>query len=556
MWSRLLLPESTTVRLAGLAILDLVWRVPAAVPVEDGVSDLVLASLSVAAGVTGGPVVEQATTWLLLGYAALSFAPTAYPRAVDFPVTDWAFRLLFTVTALGSGVLLLAFVFDQGGDSGWTPLVSLGAITLWMGVAVGTFLFYLDCWAGWQLTPADDRFVQSIGLYVPAGESVPRSVHRAWSVPGWCGRLNRGLAVVLVGVTVAIPGMLAGFVVSLLVLSYPLADMLILGTTVWVAGARVVDRLPRPASGLLDLESRLYDALSYSVRSLKGLTLVTYLIGILVPFPVMVGEALALAPSVLGTATTFIIEDPLVLTAPPVILIRELTGSVQVLGPDELFSVLVGYLLLMSGGVAYGTWCFLRELPRIEAFLRWEEHTNTAVAPARPVGFVFPAVGIVAPLLTWELPSLLSRSTLPSSALQAVTLFAAGWPLAALALVGCWALSRRRDRMAVHREDHLIIWTTGVLVVVYGVLTVTPRITAWLDLSLLLIMWGYWDDVTGVAAGYTASHGYVTGGYLCLVGVSTGALSVLVSGVLPLVIPGAVLVGGVLTIALTAVDTP
>ena len=74
--------NSTKLRLGSLAVMDLLWRVPAATPGDGSVADVVIAAVALVIGEV--PILRSVTTWMLIGYAAYALTPKAYP-GVSFP---------------------------------------------------------------------------------------------------------------------------------------------------------------------------------------------------------------------------------------------------------------------------------------------------------------------------------------------------------------------------------------------------------------------------------------------------------------------------------------
>jgi hypothetical protein len=546
---RLPIPESVIGRLAGLTCLDLVWRVAAVTPTDTALSDIAIATVSLALGGTAWwPGLTQLTTWLLLGYAALSLAPVAYPDRIDAPVTDREFRLLFTATALGGAGLLLSVDI---GPVVWasTHLVWVGlGLLAWLAGVGCVFLLWLRYRAGWTLAPHDERFARTIRRYQPV-EVPKRRLESRWAITGWRGVVTRAMVRAIVAAVVAAPVVLAGGVVVILLRAYPLPDVLAVGGVLWIGITNRIDPRLTLTPKTVDFEYRLFDALSYSARSLNGLVLLTLLLATLWPFVGMLGQTLPLLPAFVRTVPGVVADDPTLLVAPIVVFHRVVTGSLQFAGRPVLVSALCGWLLLSVSGTAYATWAFVRELPRIGAFLRWRDGETVAVPP-RPVGYVVPGALVIHALIAADILSLLAGDSLATTELWVVTAFAIGWPLGVVLLVGCWLLSLRRTVMPVVREDHLIIWTAAGLLIGMGLASTPIGIKQWLGVALSAVILGYLPDVIAYAARHDDHRQYATGAYLCLAAGGLGGVAVATDGAFPVVVPLGVFAAGLISFVL------
>lgn len=507
-------------RLAGLAGLDLAWRVPVVTPTDGSGSDLAVPLVSLAFGVADVPLLATLTTWVLVGYAATLVAPLAYPSSFELPVERWGFRAVFAATTVATAALFAGYV-----DSNPLPAF-LASLTL-VGIAGVTFLLYLRDVVGWNLSATDSRY---LGLYRGyAWTDDVEDVRRNFERSGWLHRPAVALNRLVAGLLVAFPAFVAGFVTVVLFRAYPLPDLLILS---WALGSVAGDALDRefsPGHRPLDIESQLYDAASESVRNATGMVLTLYLL-----------------------ASSFGFVS--LLTVPGAVV---LAGGWELLAPWVAPRATwggVGVVVVLATSSLYGLWCCLRMLTRLPSHLRVNAPDTSASddsgdaidprneasersgpaspddsVPVRPVGFTLP------PLAATVAVGLALFWTGVESVCLAVT-----WPLALVLLAVSLLVTRNRVRTRLASDPHYVVFGTAAFLVAAWTLAhadplrdaivgrdITLVPLPELVLFVVFVVWlGYLGDVYRYTEVHDDHRRYAGSAYFLAFAVVLGTLSV------------------------------
>lgn len=423
------LKRSVKARLGGLAVFDLLWRVPEATPGDGTVADAVLVVLSVVIEDVG--LLESITIWILIGYASFSLAPKAYP-GLSFPVENDGFRLIFAAGTIG--IVIVLPTQTGGGRLEFSPIASAAVWLTAFGSLFAAYLYQI----GWRMDPTDARTFGTLGR-VSHGDNTEakRRLRQDLAAPGRKGLLNRGSSWAVLGASAAVPALLAGMVGVVLLISSPIGELLFLSAILVSAGVqRFSGRSYGPPDVVFDLETYLYDSVSHASRSPHGIVLIGCLILILI------------VP--LGTLSIVIISFPIIAGSALEMLVYG--GEI----PLSAVSAGVGAMVLLLAGAVYASWAALREIPRISAVVDVQQgKTHHDVLP-RPVGFVWPGF-LMLPVFFFIVRSLedtVGRGDSPSFTIQ---LFAVGWPLVLAGLGLCWWWTRRRESTPVTREHHVLV---------------------------------------------------------------------------------------------------
>lgn len=557
-------------RLAGLASVDLVWRIPELTPGGGAGVDIAVALLGLALDIGDAGFLEELTTWVLLGYVAAVLAPQAYPAKLGVLTMELGYRVPFAL------VTIVTAAGIRSTSDGGSPVELLSLLAL-MALGGAVLLASLRWGQGWTLSPEDERFVQLVDAVFPA-QSVEAELREDFARPGVLGIVGAALARTAAGMVLVVPAFLSGVAVVVLLLLYPLPDLLVLGWAgLWAVGA-VTGRNVVPAVGTADIETRLYDIVEEATRSLKGMVLGTYLLVLVFGFGLLFAGMLEIAQ---GTG-----------------------GAGSLTNPRFVWGV-GGVLAVLAGSSCYGVWCCLRMARRLPVFLRqhvsgdsdgarqrdsseparsdrgdgqagvdigstsrpwcrrrrrvrwfsplrrwwfrrshersgrpllWRSSAlDTAGAsdtsddesdgesddrespPPRPAGFVVPPLMAVVLLVT----------ALAWFGVQS-TAFALAWPLLLVALACCILVTRRVGSRSVRHDDHHIVAGVAVLVCTVFVIgrpdSLLDALTADPSLPTVLPVWiytvgvvvwvGYLDDAFRYADAHDDIRRLARGGYL------------------------------------------
>lgn len=524
--------DSTEVRLGSLSVTDLLWRVPEATPGDTTIADIVLVALSIFFDQI--TLLESVTMWLLIGYASFTLASKAYP-GLWFPRERRGFRSIFAAATV-AGVAILPVIRPDQFDT----LQLLSATLIWIIIFSSIFIIYLHR-LGWRVEISDERTVETLSRVVPRSQSEARQQWREeWREPGWHGTFNRVTAWTLLGILATFPGFLAAIATSVLLAASPLGELFFL-SAVTAAAVRKRTRIGsnRSARRIANLETYFYDSVSHALRNPHGIVLIMYLFsGILLVSLTGLSITAAFFPSIVA-------------------------GTVEILfGGQEVFlegwelylllSVFIGAMTLVVSGCAYATWAGLREVPRLAAFIDLQQGRKQRDVPPRPTGFIVPGI-LMLPLFFAVVRSLDTVSGLEPIRGN-LRMFAIGWPLILCGLIMCWWLTHRRDPPSVENENHVIIASTGLLLIILGVIS-NLRVVV---LTPATVMFGYWPYVSEYADQYddTDIRQYAVGVYFILLGLTTTLLALAVSLAFGQVLGVLLLIFGVASLIVTTTDPP
>lgn len=534
--------SKTKRRLSGLAGVDLFWRVPELTPGEGAGVDIAVALVGLGLELGHLPALEAVTTWFLLGYAAVALAPNVYPRTLGLPTDEASFRLLFGVATVVVAVPLRV-LRDLP-----VPVALFGMFVI-MGMGSAVFLTYLHLVGGWTLSPEDERFVTLIDAVYPT-DDIEAELREDFLRSGLLGLAGAISGWTAAGIIVVVPVLLSGIVCVILLLLYPLPDLLILGWTALSVVGYTTGRDVVVTRHDLDLETQLYDVVEEATRSTKGMTLGTYLVVTAFAFGLLFAIAVDFGATV------------------------EWWSVVTVADPRVTWNA-VGFLLVVVAASCYGVWCCLRMANRLPAFLRHYRSSGEGHEPAgrpwrrrrgfsrnlrgryrrrrdeddedeqpppprererrarsrRPVGFIGPSLAVV----------ILTAAVVAEAGILS-TAFAVVWPLALLGLVSCLVLTRWSGTRSVRHDDHYIVWGIAAFVLAVQVLgsidSFVAAITAAefaldrLPFSVYMagvVVWvGYIADVFRYADAHDDARRLLKGGYLLAFAVVFGALTLAV----------------------------
>ena len=530
--------------LAGVASVDLVWRIPQLTPGDSAGVDVAVALLGLGLAIGDAGIVEELTTWLLLGYVAAVLAPQAYPSKLGVPGEELGYRVPFAL------VTVLTAAGLRSTSDGGSPAELLALLAL---VALGGMflLLVLQRGQGWTLSPEDERFVQLIDAIFPTS-SVEEELREDFGRSGVLGVVGAAAARGAAATILVFPAFLSGIAVVVLLILYPLPDLLIMGWAGLLLVGHVTGRELTPQFASVDIEAGLYDIVEEATRSIKGTTLAVYLLTLAFGFALLFAVALQLG-------TVAVTDD--VWTEP------------------RLAWGIGGFLLVLAAGACYGIWCCIRLGRRLPRFLRqraddgpsgsdnsgpisprsvgvadgegtrlpqwwhvdlWEDvgvgepkDAARSRVPRRPVGTVVPPLAVV----------VLASGAFLWAGPYSWT-FAVIWPTLLLALVGCLVLTRRLDRRRLQHDDHAIVAGMAAFVLTIQALGSLDRLVAALRagafiptrlpfsvyVAAMLVWLGYLDDAFQYAERHDDLRRLAKGGYLLAFALVFGGLLPLVGG--------------------------
>ena len=541
MWSVTKLTDSIKVRLGGLGIFDLLWRVPQATPGDGTVGDIILVPQSLVIGEVN--FLESITVWLLIGYASFTLASKAYP-GLTFPKENRGFRLLFTIATIVVVVVILQpFLLGEG------QLASrlIGELLVWIITFGSLFAVYLHH-LGWSIDPADDRPVTTLArLSSVSNKEARRIARKEWTAPGWQGTVNRGTAWAALGMAAAAPSFLAGIAAAILIASSPIGELLFLSAILVSAILQhsSFKRYGSPAT-MFDLETYLYDSISQSIRAQRGLILLIYIFGILL---------LALGFLALGV----VFWQNIAVGSLELLFNRD----TALVSDSELYvfiSASFGVLTILITGFTYAAWAALREIPRLAAFVDAKQGKSPRDVPPRPVGFVIPGL-LVLPLFFLVVRWLQNTFGGAEPVSVELQIFAIGWPLLLIGLFACWWLTRRRTSTPVKREDHTIIGSAALLPVLFAAGSAESSIIDAVGFVVVIVGLGYFPyaDEYANQQGDERFRRHGRNIYVILWGVILWSIArtvgAFVTGFLS-AFAGLVIIFGALGTVTTVIDTP
>ena len=293
------------------------------------------------------------------------------------------------VVALGVAVL-------QAGDlPAGSVSPDVGAVSL-LGVVVASVTllpWYCRRRYGWQLADPDGYPTRLLGVLVPF--DVREDLRRDLAAGGVRARLSRGLWFVAFGGLVAFPGITVGIAFPVLLLTFPLPDLVALGS--WLLGwRRLRRRLPERVVDAVTAVDPERFTVGLAVPSAGGLR--RFLCGFVIVAGVVTGGVLIgrlavvvlvgwppLAAEAATTAGRLVSTDP-------VAAVAAVGVAWRVLG--------VGVVLLATA--TYTAWVWYRRSRRVAAQFRGED-----CAPAVPPGSLLPAVvAVVVGVSLRQLPTI------------------------------------------------------------------------------------------------------------------------------------------------------
>jgi len=276
------------------------------------------------------------------------------------------------IVALGIAVLQAGELPAASPDGGAVSL--LGVVV----VSVTLLPWYCRRRYGWRLADPDGYIARLLGVLVPF--DVREDLRRDLAAGGVRARLSQGLWLTAFGALVAFPGITVGIAFPALLLTFPLPDLVALGS--WLLSWRHFRRrLPRPVVDTVSAVDPEQFTLGLAVPSARGLR--RFLCGFVIVAGVVTGGVLIgrLAVAVLVrwpplAAETAATAGELVSTD-PVAAVATIGVAWRVLG--------VGVVLLATA--TYTAWVWYRRSRRVAAQFRGDDH-----APTVPPGSLLPAV--------------------------------------------------------------------------------------------------------------------------------------------------------------------
>lgn len=449
-----------------------------------------------AVSVLAGTVSADATGVVVVAVGFYRYAPAllaplearvAETEGFDPPAVTFteARAVRVCIVVLGLAVLQAGGIPADSSDAGAVPL--LGVV-----VASVTLLpWYCRRRYGWRLGDPDGYIARLLGVLVPF--DVRGDLRRDLAAGGVRARLSQGLWFVAFGGLVAFPGITVGIAFPVLLLTFPLPDLVALAS--WLLGwRRLRRRLPRPAVDTVDPERF---TVGLAVPSAGGLR--RFLWGFVIVTGIVVGGVLTgrLGVAVLVSWPPLAAETAVtaceLLPTEPVAAVAAVGVAWRALG--------VGVVLLAAA--TYTAWVWYRRSRRVAAQFRGDGY-----APAAPPGSLLPAV--VAVVVGASLPQL--------PTVGGVHLGSA-WPAVVAALAGIAASTSGTSPLGDTRRR----------VVVDGLLSVSlpqfvsvatadgDKLTAlvsvftspeWIGLELAVVGVVYWPTDTGEPATAGALQWY------------------------------------------------
>lgn len=194
--------------LAVSALTDGILRLP---------ENIIVPLVSVTGGLFGNSRIGFVTTWFLFYMVLYNFAHLGYKhldtKETEIPRTAFGFRIVFATSGVGLGMAIQQFV-DQ---SEHLMLALLGGF-----LVGGVFLVYLSVYHNWNLFDPQGKGVVVLKSFNPIGEgNEPGLEYEGWL--GYFGTITYFLG--LAGVF-GLPVILAAVVLRILILAYPVLDIL------------------------------------------------------------------------------------------------------------------------------------------------------------------------------------------------------------------------------------------------------------------------------------------------------------------------------------------
>lgn len=448
------LRTSWKAKLVTLVCVDAVWRLPSLTPTDDALVDIAVVILSLGIEIADVDWLAFVTTWILFGYIAALFAPRAYSNQNQLPPAggERGFVVLFAITALLSALAIASFMADI------TDTPTIGSAGSLFFVIILAWVLYLFVWRRWRST---DQYRQ---LLRNPPDTTQRGDGQMRELIGSVGDVIAGTSMIL------LPVVLAGVVILLLFLAYPLSDLIVLGGVLLTV---LNDR----SQTVPDAEQYLFDHLSMASQGIHGMILTWFIALTSIQFVLLY---------VIGFQALLDLNYGLILST-------ETLRATPLLGWG-----LLGFPVTIFACGTYGLWVCYRYLARVSSFVT----TPTAglstggSAPsvtARPVGGILPAV------LGWVLMTIVADRTSTLGDLSFVLV----WPLIIVGLLASVVVTRRRGEHSVGREHHVVVWSLVVMVMVWpvlGVMTEAISPNHWAVYMILPVLWlGYFGHISRIA---------------------------------------------------------
>lgn len=391
-----------------ILVLDLLRQFP------DGIALPVLSILSQT--LARSPMLSFLLSWGVIAVVLGHSMTYVYPDELDLWNRHPGLGTLFVAFALAH-----AISFTRFSDS---PLLFV-AIALVFAGSVGAIVWYFQVRADWELRDPTGEGATLVENYVPGMVEELRGERRHDGL-----RRTVGVAVWLVafGFIFALPCFVAGLVANLLANAFPVPDLLLLSVVVTqvVASSESISFRP-PSKARLDVEVRLYDTVTNSLRNTKGMMLVVVTVFGGVLSARLLSMTVGLLPTIRGALAVAVPAAPL------------------------LAWNYVGVVVALVASAVYGVWYWLRQLERIGPFLDlWEDSPRGVSGPTRPRGLTIP------PVLSF-LAVVGFFAGIDANVERVRVAFALAWPASVALLVGCVVWTARTPTQLPTDEDRTVV---------------------------------------------------------------------------------------------------
>lgn len=392
--------------LAVSALIDGVLRLP---------EDIIVPLVSVTGGLFGNPRIGFVTTWFLFYMILYNFAHLPYSYLdtgeTEIPRNAFGFRIVFATSGVGLGIAIQQFA----GQSSLLMLALLGGLPVG-----GVFLAYLSVYHNWNLFNPQGKAMVILKSLNPVGEENESGLE----YEGWLGYYGTATYFFGLAGVFGLPVILAAFVVHILILAYPVLDILIL---IWAVSGHFFSRVligpskKRVQNLGFDLERFLINVVEQATRSVYGMFVTAFALGGVLWSVLYLAIAVRVTAYAIETIVTVARLDPSMVTGIWLNPSYVLTGIL--LPVWNIFGAVV--LLFFSG--SYSLWVWIRELQRLPHFLDISEE-RTTVSELEPVTRVygFVAVPIVAYITTIPMATADTQSVVVGYALVWPTILAGG----------------------------------------------------------------------------------------------------------------------------------
>lgn len=408
--------ENSRIGVIALLVLDVLRQLP---------EDAVIPFLSILSrSLARSPTLSFVLSWGVIAVILGQSMTYVFPNKLALWQKHPSLGVLFVAFALAHAVALTHY--------GTSPLVAVAIFPVFFG-SVGVIIWYFQNRAGWDLRDPAGEGATLVERYVPGMVEELREERRH---DGLRRTVGVGVWLVAFGVIFAVPCFVAGLVANLLANAFPIPDVLLLSVVViqFVGSSESISAsFGVPSRNHLDVETRLYDAVTDSLRNMKGMIMIVVTV---------IGGVLS--AKLLSTIVT---------------LLSTVRDVLAVAVPFDLLLAWnhVGVAIVLVVSAAYDIWYWLRQLERIGPFLDvWEADPRGISGPTRPRGLTIP------PSLAF-LAVVGFFAGVDANVEYVRVAFAVAWPASVTLLLGCVIWTVRTPTQLPTEEDKIVVLSFTIL---------------------------------------------------------------------------------------------